>query len=160
MNREPSSGSRPAQQADLVLIVDDELSITETIELLVQEAGYHTLVAHNGQEALAHTERCWPALVISDVMMPMMDGPKFIAALRARAGTWQLPMPVIVLMSATSRRAIESVGADLVISKPFDIAILEAALHALMNGSAPHQPPSSGSHEKFDSSHPGMNDES
>jgi two-component system, chemotaxis family, chemotaxis protein CheY len=127
-----SSHQRPARQADLVLVVDDEPSVAETVELLVQQAGYQVLVAHSGQEALAKTEQRWPAVVISDVMMPRMDGSTFIAALRKRADDWQLPMPAVLIMTATSQRVVGEIMADVVIQKPFDIDVMEANIHALM----------------------------
>src|SRR5215469_12916113 len=68
------SHQRPARQENLVLVVDDEPSVAESVELLVQQAGYQALVAHSGQEALAKAGQQWPAVVISDVMMPRMDG--------------------------------------------------------------------------------------
>jgi two-component system, chemotaxis family, chemotaxis protein CheY len=128
---------RPVRQADLVLVVDDEPSVAETVELLIQQAGYQVLVAHSGQEALAKTEQQWPAVVISDVMMPRMDGSTFIAALRTRADQWQMPMPAVVLMTAASDRVVDGIKADVIIHKPFDIDVMEAEVHALMRRETP-----------------------
>jgi len=131
------SHQRPARQENLVLVVDDEPSVAESVELLVQQAGYQALVAHSGQEALAKAGQQWPAVVISDVMMPRMDGSTFIAALRMRADDWQLPMPAILLMTATSQRVAGEIMADVIIQKPFDIDVMEAEIHALMRRETP-----------------------
>jgi DNA-binding response OmpR family regulator len=127
-----ASHQRPTRQAYLVLVVDDEPSVAESVKLIAQQAGYQVLVAYSGQEALAKIEQQWPAMVISDVMMPRMDGSTFIAALRTLADHWQLPMPAVLLMTATSQRVVEGIEADAVIRKPFDIDDLEAEIHALM----------------------------
>ncbi|GHO64200.1 hypothetical protein KSC_030920 [Ktedonobacter sp. SOSP1-52] len=58
----------------IVLIVDDDIPITEILTLVVESLGYQPLVAFNGQQALDLAREHWPALVLTDVMMPIMGG--------------------------------------------------------------------------------------
>ncbi|HEY7358582.1 MAG TPA: response regulator [Ktedonobacterales bacterium] len=123
-------GRKPSNQAanaetPLALIVDDEEAIAETLADFLSELGYKTLMAANGEEALALTRQRWPALVFTDLMMPHMNGVELIAALRAEAADRKIKPPFIVLLTAASRRAAERTGADAVILKPFELEQIE-----------------------------------
>jgi|GEM_PF-1609820 len=122
----------PMRAARLVLIVDDERSIAEALDQVVELAGYQSLVASNGKEALELASQQWPALVLSDIMMPVMDGHKLVAALSTHAAQWHLPMPAIVLLTAASPRAVVGMEVAVVVSKPFDIDTIEALLHRFL----------------------------
>ena len=86
----------------LVLIAEDEESIAEVVEMLVAEAGYGTVVARDGRQALALAREHWPALLITDMMMPHLDGIDLIAALRAEAADSSRGAPPAILMTAAS----------------------------------------------------------
>src|SRR5438105_1220595 len=58
----------------LILIVDDDIPIGEMLAEVVRELGYTPLVAYNGQQALTLAREHWPALVITDQMMPFLSG--------------------------------------------------------------------------------------
>ena len=134
-NDDASEVSAPVRAARLVLIVDDERSIADALDQVVDLAGYESLVAYDGKQALDLVSQQWPALVLSDIMMPVMDGHKLVAALANQAAQWHLPMPTIVLLTAASSRAVVGMEVDVVVSKPFDIDTIEALLHRfLANG--------------------------
>ena len=57
-----------------VLVVDDEHSIAETLSIILAKGGYETAVAHDGREAVAKARSWRPDAVVSDVVMPVMDG--------------------------------------------------------------------------------------
>ena len=57
-----------------VLIVDDEVNIVISLEFLLEQAGYHVRVAHNGEDGLEKIATFEPDLVLLDVMMPRMNG--------------------------------------------------------------------------------------
>ena len=57
-----------------VLIIDDEAHIRRVLELKLKNLGFHVLLAANGEEGLAVIETQQPAVVISDIMMPKLDG--------------------------------------------------------------------------------------
>src|SRR5271170_2087289 len=65
-----------------ILIADDEEAIREVISTLLEAKGYQCDVAPNGQIALEHFQKEPPALVLSDIVMPEMDGLKLLAQLR------------------------------------------------------------------------------
>lgn len=119
-------------ETGMVLIVDDEEPIAETLAMIVTEAGYKAQVAGHGKDALAMARARWPALVITDMMMPYLDGAGLIAALRdeARSGRDRL-MPIIV-MTAANIDALRRTGADAILRKPFDITEVEALLRRFL----------------------------
>lgn len=109
----------------LILIVDDEAAIAETLADFMLELGYTTLVASNGEQALNLARLRWPALVFTDLMMPYLNGADFIAALREEAKTRQIKPPFTVLLTAAGKRAIEHTNADVIIPKPFELDQIE-----------------------------------
>jgi two-component system response regulator VicR len=123
----PTARRRPrADPRALVLIIDDEEPIAEALAYIVGDAGYATACATSGRMALEIVEAgARPALVITDLMMPQMDGVALIGALRASLGA---AMPPVVLMTAAGPRYIASAAADAVLAKPFEIGEVEALL--------------------------------
>lgn len=109
-----------------VMIVDDEDVLLEMIAALIEDIGYRAVVATNGKEALAvlHAEPELPLLVISDVMMPQMDGVALAHAIKTDPRSCDVP---IVLMSAASRPPQNGV-ADHFIHKPFDLERIEGLI--------------------------------
>ena len=67
-----------------VLIVEDEWAIADWLEVLLSENGYNVLVASNGREALDILHRETPDLVLTDFMMPFVDGAGLIAAMQEK----------------------------------------------------------------------------
>lgn len=57
-----------------VLVVDDERNIADTLALILQDAGYNAEAAYDGSSALSKTRECRPDLLISDVLMPGVNG--------------------------------------------------------------------------------------
>jgi two-component system sensor histidine kinase/response regulator len=112
----------------LVLIAEDEEQIAEIVSFIVRDAGYMPLVACEGQQALdlARTRR--PALLITDLMLPLLDGKAVIAALRADAAAGGEPAPPIILMTAAGLAYARAADADVVLHKPFHLDTLEALL--------------------------------
>lgn len=128
-----------APGAVVVLIAEDERPIAAVLATLVEEAGYTPLLAAHGRQALelARTQR--PALIISDVMMPYLDGAELIAALRgdaAREGHAAVP---VILVTAASLAYARAAGAAAVLAKPFDLTQVEALLHRFL-GALPCAP--------------------
>lgn len=81
-----------------VLVVDDELGVLLVLEAVLSDAGYRVVTAGNGRQGveLARAER--PDLVLMDWMMPLMDGPAAVAAMRADPEL--AAIPVIVMSGA------------------------------------------------------------
>ncbi len=114
--------------AVLVLIAEDEEPIAEALAIMVEEAGYRAILARHGREALELAREHPPALVITDLMMPYLDGASLIQAIRDDAAAKGLSAPPIILMTAASGRRAEEARPDVLLSKPFDLDEVETLL--------------------------------
>lgn len=103
-----------------ILVVDDEDSIRQLLDRVFASHGYTTIHARNGQEALELIAQKGADLVISDVLMPDMDGMELCRQLKSNPETALLPVLLLTSLSNTQDRthAFES-GADEFVSKPF-----------------------------------------
>jgi len=115
-----------------VLVVEDERAIAALVAEAVASAGYLPVVAANGQEGLERARERWPALVLTDMMMPILDGDGLARGLRAEAAARGRAMPPIVLMTASHPGHAARVGADALLQKPFDLDELEGLLRRFL----------------------------
>lgn len=106
-----------------ILIVDDEFGIVEALEGFLQDEGYRTATALNGREALEKMSAERPALVLLDYMLPVMNGPAVLEAMKADARLCDVP---VVLMSASPPRLWRHLPATEFLPKPFGLAQLVA----------------------------------
>jgi PAS domain S-box-containing protein len=127
-------GSQPRPGPGLpnrVLVVDDNADMRDYLTRLLSSVGHRVSAAADGQAALEAIRTAAPDLVISDVMMPGLDGLHFVAALRAEARTASIP---VILLSARAGQeaSIEGLeaGADDYLVKPFSAAELLARVRA------------------------------
>ena len=81
----------------VILIVDDEPAIANLLAALLEDEGHQITTASNGREGLSHLEKLKPDLVLSDVMMPILDGRAMCRAMQANPNYQAIP---IILMSA------------------------------------------------------------
>jgi CheY-like chemotaxis protein len=116
----------------LVLIVDDEVTIAETLAELVRDLGYSPLVAQNGQQELQLLQDYWPALVITDLMMPLMDGATLVNKLHAEAQRRQRKPPRMIMLTAAGTRSLANIDVDALMLKPFDLDELEQLIFRLL----------------------------
>ncbi len=123
---------------DDVLVVDDDPDIVEVLQLVLREAGYAVRSAVNGKQALEAVVARTPALILLDMLMPVMDGWQFTRELRARHGR---TVPIVVVTAAEHARAwSEEIGADDVLPKPFDVDELLRLVARHGSKGAAHQP--------------------
>jgi DNA-binding response OmpR family regulator len=105
----------------LVLLVDDDESLLELIKMALKQNQYEVATATNGQEAIAKIKESEPALVILDVMMPIMDGFEACRVIKSNRNFGNIP---VLMLSAKSHKSdLEQgklSGADRYITKPFD----------------------------------------
>jgi CheY-like chemotaxis protein len=112
-----------------VLVVDDEDSIVDLLADVVSDAGHTALTATNAFDALELARCHHPTLVISDVMMPLMDGYALVKALQADP---TLADTMIILMSAGFREDQAQLGTAMAfIPKPLDLNMIEHLLPRL-----------------------------
>lgn len=105
-----------------VLVVDDDPDMIEALELVLHRAGYATRSADNGQRALEEVAAQRPALVVLDMLMPVMDGWCCARELRARYGR-SLPIVMVSAAEHVRSRAAEIAVED-VLPKPFEVGEL------------------------------------
>ena len=102
-----------------VLVVNDDEALREMLSDALQSEGYAVLTAANGAEALAILEATRPALILADVLMPVMDGPTFLRAYRAATGPHA---PTVCLSAGAFPPHAEMVAlADAVPGLPLDL---------------------------------------
>jgi PAS domain S-box-containing protein len=120
-------GALPAR----VLVADDNADMREYLARLLRTAGYHVTLVTDGEAALAAVRADQPDLVISDVMMPRLDGLGLVTAVRADART--AGVPVLLLSARAGQEAsVEGlrVGADDYLVKPFSAVELLARVRS------------------------------
>ncbi len=102
-----------------VLVVDDKPSITDLVSLILTEEGYEVSIANDGRQGLKQFESVVPDLVISDIVMPDMEGIEFIKTLVKK----KKDIPVIVMSgNIVGRKFLKTArlfGAKADLTKPF-----------------------------------------
>lgn len=117
-----------------VLLVDDEYAMVEALRDVLEDEGYRVVTAANGKEAMAKLAEAMPAIVLLDLMMPIMDGGQVLAAMRARDAWRDIP---VILMSAAVRAglALDDPRVKFV-TKPFDVEDLLRTMDRFLGAAA------------------------
>jgi CheY-like chemotaxis protein len=117
-----------------LLVVDDEFGTVEVLVAALEDAGYRVLTAANGRRGLERLEENRPDLVISDFMMPLMDGAAMVTAMRANPSFRDIP---VIMMSAAPEAALRKHldGYHAFLRKPFRIAALLEAIRSVFERS-------------------------
>jgi two-component system OmpR family response regulator len=117
----------------LILIVEDDPTVSGLLDTLMRMEGFDTQTAKDGLEGLLKAEFRRPALVLLDVMMPNVDGERVLNEMHARPELANVPV-MIVTGRADAHAAFDTVvGHGNVITKPFDAADLARRVHAVLN---------------------------
>jgi CheY-like chemotaxis protein len=104
-----------------ILIVEDTKLLADAIADTLRMEGYDVSISLNGRDALDALENTQPDLVITDLVMPKMDGLEFTRRLRGHPRHGAIPVIIIsAQVSEEIRLAGEQAGANLFIRKPFD----------------------------------------
>jgi CheY-like chemotaxis protein len=116
-----------------VLVVDDEPNILFALEETVRDLGFECIAACDGEEALIIARGVRPSLIITDVIMPRLNGFELCARLKADPATRSIPV-VIVTVRATDRdhQQADDAGADAYLVKPFHLNDLKAIVDRLV----------------------------
>lgn len=127
-----AGASAPADQlAATVLLVDDNADLRDYMGRLLRGAGYIVVTAEDGQAALERLESGLPDLIITDVMMPRLDGLGLLSAIRSSEAWRELP---VVMLSARAGEESKleglNAGADDYLTKPFSARELLARVSA------------------------------
>jgi CheY-like chemotaxis protein len=113
-----------------ILVVDDERVVRDLMKAVLAGAGHEVTAAHDGEEALACIEGgALPDVVLLDLMMPHMDGWRFLEELRARGLRRKTRVIIVSALSDEDTRSRgASHGVRNLLSKPFDTDALLAAV--------------------------------
>jgi CheY-like chemotaxis protein len=103
-----------------VLVVDDDPDLREVVRTMLDISGYEVRCAKNGKEAVDAVAQKTPAVILLDMLMPVMDGWQCARELRARYGD-AVPIVVVTAAEHARARANEIGGVDDVLPKPFDM---------------------------------------
>ena len=101
-----------------ILVVDDEEPIAELLRAVLEDEGYRVVTAADGQAALEQLAEARPVLVLSDVMMPHLDGRALARALQADPAYRAIPL---VLLSALGAASVAGVPHAAFVAKPFEL---------------------------------------
>jgi len=117
-----------------VLLVDDELGLVETLADFLQDAGYRVETAGSGRDGLAAMASTRPDLVMTDLMMPLMNGKEMITAMRLDPNLATVP---VILTSAGRRQMVVPPGEtfpefSLFLRKPFSLELFMEAVRTLI----------------------------
>lgn len=117
-----------------ILYVDDEADLREIAVMSLElDPEIEVRTAASGAEALEQAKQWQPALILLDVMMPGMDGPTTLAALRADPDTSEIPAAFITAKTHPRHVTdLKALGARAVLAKPFDPMSLAANVRTLL----------------------------
>lgn len=121
-------------EARLILVVEDSAVQAELLNYNLVQAGYAVDVATNGAEGLAMARARRPALVMSDINMPVMDGYQLCRTLKLDDELWNVPVILLTVLSEPDD-IVEAInaGADAYIVKPFVEASMLGRVRALLD---------------------------
>jgi DNA-binding response OmpR family regulator len=117
-----------------ILIIDDDHAVRLTIQVILEHEGHEVICAADGSQGLSMFDRSSPQLIITDIIMPNKEGLETIMQLRGRD-----PVTPIIAVSGGGRigstdflKMALKVGADEVLSKPFERHDLTAAVRRML----------------------------
>ncbi len=123
------SAEAASEQAPLIMVVDDSLTMRKITSRLLQRAGYRVITAKDGVEALELLQDEMPAVMLLDIEMPNLDGYEVVRAVRANSRLSHLPIIMITSRTADKHRQYAlKLGVNHYMGKPFDEEELLAAI--------------------------------
>ncbi len=123
-----------------ILIIDDDPTLQTLFSQFLEEEGYEILQAENGKKGIAIIKSQHPDVVITDIMMPEMDGLEILMEIR-RA---KIDVPIIAISGGMRDRPInflqhaELFGATYVFKKPLPLNVLSAAIEEILESRLKH----------------------
>ena len=116
-----------------ILIVDDDANICELLRIYLEKDGFSTLVATDGEQAIAFAQRYDPELILLDIMMPKLDGWQVCREIRKNSS---VPIIMLTAKGETFDKILGlELGADDYITKPFDTKEVVARIKAVLRRS-------------------------
>jgi CheY-like chemotaxis protein len=130
---DPGSDLAAPSGAPTVLVVDDEREVVNDLAMALRDLGYEVETACNGADAIERAIALRPALIITDVLMPVIDGIALAKALRQNPATADAR---IVLSSGVSEASVRALfkDYDAFLQKPYALDDLRITATALLSG--------------------------
>ena len=126
--------AQPTARRINLLLVDDSEDFLEYLSGVLSSE-YHIITATDGQEALDKLETRCPDIVLSDVMMPNMDGNELCRRIKANPATTNIPVVMLTArLTEENEKESRDCGADDYFTKPFDIKVLQEHIAILASG--------------------------
>ena len=129
------AGAGPSQHGErtIILVVDDNADVRTLLRRMLEEAGYEVHTAADGKQGYEAARIIVPDLIVSDVMMPVMDGLEMCRRVKNDAITCHIPLIMLTARTLDEHR-VEGYhhGADAYLTKPFSPAILTARIANLL----------------------------
>ena len=117
-----------------IMIVDDDANICELLRIYLEKDGFSTLVATDGEQAIAFAQRYNPELILLDIMMPKLDGWQVCREIRKNSS---VPIIMLTAKGETFDKILGlELGADDYITKPFDTKEVVARIKAVLRRSS------------------------
>ena len=104
-----------------VLVVDDDVSLRQSVAQVLEDEGYTVDHAPDGLSALSQVEQNRPDLILLDVLMPNMNGRQVLERLRGDRNTADIPILVMTAVSGIETNQTMALGASDIVEKPFDL---------------------------------------
>jgi CheY-like chemotaxis protein len=120
-----------------ILVVEDEFGITEVLQSALTDAGHNVVIAINGKQGLERLKEKGPDLVIMDFMMPVLDGPGMLRAMRDNPEYRHIPA---ILMSSLPESAVADAASGMYagfLRKPFVLRTAIEMVNRVLNGGRP-----------------------
>jgi DNA-binding NarL/FixJ family response regulator len=119
-----------------ILVADDDLGTRLSISDYLDLSGYNVITVDNGIDALAMVEECHPDLMVTDIMMPQMNGYELVRRVRQLSAFRLLPVILLTERTKTQERILGyQSGCDLYLPKPFELEEISAAIRNLLERS-------------------------
>jgi CheY-like chemotaxis protein len=103
-----------------VLVADDDAVVLKLCTYVLQRVGYRVSIAENGQQVIDQVAADPPAVIVLDLLMPVLDGMTACRHLKTTPATAHIPVAVMSAHSTLMRPQVDLNCADAIIRKPFD----------------------------------------
>jgi two-component system phosphate regulon response regulator PhoB len=130
------------ERVPVVLIVDDERDLLSLVDFNLRQAGFETLLATTGEQALSHLRRRVPDLVVLDLMLPDISGVEICRQLKSDARTRHVPVIMLTAKTEEVDRVVGfELGAEDYVTKPFSVRELVLRVRAVLRRAGGSGPP-------------------
>ena len=120
-----------------ILVVDDDPMSAKLVKDVCTHAGYEVLTACDGKQGVALAQQRKPALILLDVMMPVMDGYTALNEIRVAANTRDIPVVMLTAVAFDlNRKMALNAGANDYLTKPVDVDLLLTKVKKFVPGPA------------------------